>query len=336
MEKAEKDRLKAIEDAIAAEKAAIEASQHKDEPPLLHLDQQTEQETAVVPPDQQQEAGPPLGNTETSALRSTSLPTPCSLTPHPPPSPAFPVCRPAEAQPEAPAAENFPYPAEYAFKPEDVPATPPPPAEPEVVQQEIESFPYPAEYAYHAETPQPDPLEQEDDMPPPGMAGVRPPPAEGLPVLDEPVAAEATPDAAPEAPPAITSDTYRLEGEQKTPQTSSGGWGGWVPEWVGEAREGVREAMEPVAGLAEEVLEFYAQCWAAAREAVWPSPLTPAQGEQSIGDAAQPSTARSERREDGRSASTPICTHLPYCLPLTPPSPSVSVFSLQRLRRHAR
>ena len=92
IEQAEKDRLKAVEDAETAEAARLQAEQQAQQaqqqpptaeqlaeqqadPEFLKLAQQAEQDTAHVPADQQQEAQAPLGNTETSVQPFTSLTT---------------------------------------------------------------------------------------------------------------------------------------------------------------------------------------------------------------------------------------------------------------------
>lgn len=75
MEQAEKDRLKAIEDAAAAEKAAADAAlaaAQLNESPQLTLQDQTEQQTAEVPPAEQLENQAPLGSTEMSAAAAAT------------------------------------------------------------------------------------------------------------------------------------------------------------------------------------------------------------------------------------------------------------------------
>ena len=333
----------------------MDAAHHVDDPGFLKLAEQTEQDTTVVPPDQQLEAGPPLGNTETSALELPTLGDPAQRPLLLTDSVLCDVGRPEAALPDAPpAAENFPYPAEYAFKPEDsAPAhhsTPPAAAADSVpIQQEIQSFPYPAEYAYHADDGSHQhaadgsvvtPLEEEEDLPPPGMAGVRPPPLDA-PVV-EPAAAEGA-----DAPPAVTSATFTLEGEKKTQLTPPAWeWEAVLPERLYEAIQSARVASRPARALMWEVLDIYGQCWAYMKEAVFPSPLTPAQGEPSNGRESQP--AQQQRGEAKESEEEPLPSH-PQPNNHTPslhtvnshPSPSAVpllslLSSLQLLRRPER
>ena len=305
LEQAEKDRLKAIEDAAAAEKAAAEAALHQDDSEFLKLSQQPEEDTTPVPADQQLEAGPAVGNTETSAHHSSAMQIPAASSPLTSPLSSHPsACvrlhRPAAASPDVAPAENFPYPAEYAYKPDDTaspPPSPPPPAAPELVQQEIESFPYPAEYAYRADDGSHAQaadgglvVEEEEEVAPPLMAGVVLPPAQATPE-----AAAAPVEAAPAA---AASATFTLEGEKlrtsTLPWRERGWWGRWgapLPAWVDGVWEGVEQSLSPVHPVLWEMLDFYAQCWAYVKHklhSLIPTPLTHAQGERAKEDSRNP------------------------------------------------
>ena len=249
--------------------------------------------------------------------------------------------RPDAASPDAAPTESFPYPAEYAYKPEEATVASPSPAQPEVVQQEItENFPYPAQYAYHAEdgshthAADGSVVEEEEEVAAPLTAGVSPP-AEAAPADAAPAPVEA-------AAPAVTSATFTLEGEKTAAPTLQGtesGWM-WLPAWVGGVWDSVEAALFPVHPVMWEVLDVYAQAWEHAKHWLYsliPTPLTPAQGERATEDsgaATQRGTGGEERRV---AAALPAPDDRRICHTLTPFSPPLpSVFCVQRRRRLAR
>ena len=303
VEQVEKDRLKAIEDeeaAVAAEAARVQAEQQsQQQQPVvtegqpaateqlptaesLTLAEQPEEDTTAVPADQQQEAQAPLGNTETSAgvhvvassaqrtmlhcgswLTLSSILTRCALT----------LCSPDAALPDAQPAENFPYPAEYAFKPTEDAAphhSTPAAAEP-IIEQEVENFPYPAEYAYqadaiHTATQLPPEEVYEEDEQPADAAGAQATEA-GQQQPQEPAAAA--------EPAKVTSATYTLEGETQQHSLTQR-----LTAAVGRLVDGVSDAMPEVPPVLYEVLKVYADGWRWLMKRLFPRPLTPAEGER--------------------------------------------------------
>ena len=199
-------------------------------------------------------------------------------------------CSPDAAQPDAEPAENFPYPAEYAYKPSDdaAPHHSTPTAEEPIIEQEVENFPYPAEYAYHAdtmhtttETEEADGMEEEeDDEPPGGFAGVQPagsappsPPADSVATSAEPAK--------------VTSASYTLEGEPQQHSLTQR-----LMATVERVTKGVTQTLPDVPPLMYEVLAVYADGWRWLMNALFPRPRTPAEGERTSSRSAAVALAR--------------------------------------------
>ena len=193
-------------------------------------------------------------------------------------------CSPDAAQPDAEPAANFPYPAEYAYKPTEEAAVhhSTPAAAETVIEQEIENFPYPAEYAYHADathtTTQTEESieenaeeggEEEEEEAPSGWAGVRP--AGGS---DEMAAPAAQPGEQSE-PAKATSATYTLEGETQQHSLTQR-----LRKAIGQVVRDVRQTMPEVPPVVHEVLQLYGDAWRWLVNALFPKPLTPAEGER--------------------------------------------------------
>ena len=207
-------------------------------------------------------------------------------------------CSPEAADPNAQPAENFPYPAEYAYKPADEAAphhSTPAAAEP-IIEQEIENFPYPAEYAYHSdathtttqvpETEVVEEEEQQEDVPS-GSAGVR---AGG----DDQPSQPAQPEAAK-----VTSATYTLEGETQQHSLTQR-----LREAIKQVVSDVTEVMPEAPPLLHDVLQVYADGWRWLMNTLFPKPLTPAEGERTSSRPAVAITARWARQTASNEASS--------------------------------
>ena len=184
------------------------------------------------------------------------------------------VCSPDAAQLDAQPAENFPYPAEYAFKPTED-ATPhhstPAAAEP-VIEQEVENFPYPAEYAYQA-----DAIHTATQLPPEELYEEDEQPIDEAAVQATEAAQQQPQEPAAVAEPAkVTSATYTLEGETQQHSLTQR-----LRAAIRRAVEGVSDAMPDVPPVLYEVLEVYADGWRWLMKKLFPRPLTPAEGERS-------------------------------------------------------
>jgi len=200
-------------------------------------------------------------------------------------------CSPDAAQPHSEAAENFPYPAEYAYKPADdaAPHHSTPTAEP-IIEQEIENFPYPAEYAYHADathtttqTQEADVLEEEEEGEPGGWAGVR---ATGNEQASPPAQSAEQP-AAPVEAAKVTSATYTLEGETQQHSLTQR-----AKAAIDQLVDAVRLAMPEVPPFVHDVFQVYGDAWRWLMRKLFPKPLTPAEGERTSSRPAVATMAR--------------------------------------------
>lgn len=177
----------------------------------------------------------------------------------------------------------------------------------------MENFPYPAEYAFHAEDgshqhaddgselPVDDEQREEDEKDDgPHFAGVAPPQD------NEEEQGETVAPSTPDAPAAVTSATYTLEGES-TGSSSMSSMTAAAAAWWRQASRAVRDVLRPVRPALYEAAMLWRQGWLELWDMLFPSPPTPAQGEEAAikeRSAEQHRRIRAERAEQRSQTHT--------------------------------